>query len=106
MMRPLPPFLWRKRASWVPLFSSTTHCRYIKVVNILPGLGLGDGDVDFVVVERPAVPDVGEGRLGADAETAVVSHEKGDASGVEKGPRWKHVDEQRIDRAEAFKAVS
>lgn len=54
--------------------------RHIKLVNILPGLVLGDHDVQFGVIERPALVQLGDGVLGSVAETTVDTREKSDTS--------------------------
>lgn len=72
--------------------ASDTYGGHVKVVNVLPGLGLGMGDVDFCVIERAAIPDVRQSRFCADAEAAVVPHEEGYSDGVEQWPCGKHAD--------------
>ncbi len=59
-----------------------TYYRHIQVVQVAPGLGRRVDDVDLTVVEGAGVPDAGEGRLGACAETAVRPREERDAAGL------------------------
>lgn len=74
--------------SVIRIRSIPSHHRDVEVIEIAPSLGLGLNDVDFLKFKRPGIPDVGEGRPGTHAQSAVGTREQRDAAGLLQQP-WR-----------------
>lgn len=62
----------------------------IKIIQLPPCIRLGQSQVDFLVGKWSLIPYIRQHTLCLCAEVAVVTAEKGDATGLQKTPRSEH----------------